>query len=465
MNLNAFKAYDIRGRIPDEINEGLAYSIGQAYAALIKPRRVVVGRDIRLTSDSLAQSLILGLRASGVSVSDIGCCGTEGVYHATFAGDESGAFDGGIMVTASHNPPDYNGMKFVREGARPISADTGLREMAAMIAKGNLPAPVSEGSLGYGGLSALDARDRYVDHVLSYVDRSQLRRLRVVVNPGNGGAGEFLELLEPHLPFELIKVHYEADGHFPNGVPNPMLAENRLPTVEAIRSSGADLGLAWDGDFDRCFFFDNTGRFIEGYYLVGLLAESFLSRERGARIVHDPRLTWNTLDIVQRAGGVPVVSKSGHAFIKQKMREVDGIYGGEMSAHHYFRDFSYCDSGMIPWLLVLERICVSGRSLAELVDERIARFPCSGEINCRIPDAAGAIEAVRQQHHGEALSLDYIDGLSMEFSTWRLNLRSSNTEPLLRLNVETRGDKDLLTEKTEDTLAFLRNLGAQISDH
>jgi len=465
MNLTAFKAYDVRGRIPDEINDDLAYSIGRAYAALVRPHRVVVGRDIRLTSESLAQALIRGLRASGVSVSDIGRCGTEGVYHATFAGDEAGSFDGGIMVTASHNPPDYNGMKFVREGARPISADTGLREMATMIVEGRLPATMAPADVGYGALFNLDIRDRYIDHVLRYVNRSKLRRLRIVVNPGNGGAGEFLELLAPHLPFELVKVHYEADGNFPNGVPNPMLEDNRRPTIDAIRASGADLGLAWDGDFDRCFFFDHTGRFIEGYYLVGLLAESFLAKEPGARIVHDPRLTWNTLDIVQRAGGVPVVSKSGHAFIKQKMREVDGIYGGEMSAHHYFRDFSYCDSGMIPWLLVLEKICTSGRSLAELVDDRIARFPCSGEINCRIPNASAAIEAVQRHYERDVRGLDYIDGLSMEFPLWRLNLRSSNTEPLLRLNVETRGDRGLLAEKTEELLTFLRSLGAQAADH
>jgi len=271
-------------------------------------------------------------------------------------------------------------------------------------------------------------------------------------------------LLEPFLPFEFIKVHHDANGNFPNGVPNPMLEANRIPTIEAIRRSGADIGLAWDCDFDRCFFFDHSGRFVEGYYLVGLLAQGFLEKEPGARIVHDPRLTWNTLDIVRRAGGEPVLCKSGHAFIKQKMREVDGAYGGEMSAHHYFRDFAYCDSGMIPWLLVLERICSSGKSLAELVDERIRMFPCSGEINRKVPDGRAAISAVQGRYVADAKKIDYTDGLSMEFADWRLNLRSSNTEPLIRLNVESRGSASLMNEKTEEILGFLGDRGATAPD-
>ena len=466
MNLNAFKAYDLRGRIPDEINDDLARVVGRAYAAFVKPKRVVVGRDIRLTSTTLADALIEGLLASGVDVADIGLCGTEGVYFSTaHSVTTAGGFDGGIMVTASHNPPDYNGMKFVREGSRPISSDTGLRDMAAMIREGRLPDLASTGGVARGVRYALDTRAAYIGHLLSYVDRAALRKLKIVVNAGNGGAGAFVDLLEPHLPFEFIKVHHEADGNFPNGVPNPMLEANRVPTVEAIRRSGADLGLAWDGDFDRCFFFDHTGRFIEGYYLVGLLAQGFLEKEPGARIVHDPRLTWNTLDIVRSAGGEPVLCKSGHAFIKQKMREVDAAYGGEMSAHHYFRDFAYCDSGMIPWLLVTERICRSGKTLAELVDERIAMFPCSGEINRKVPDGRAAISAVQSRYVGGAKTLDYTDGLSMEFADWRLNLRSSNTEPLIRLNVEARGSDALMREKTEEILGFLRDLGAEDPGH
>ena len=468
MNLNAFKAYDIRGRIPDEINEDLARQIGRAYACFVNPQRVIVGRDIRLTSNMLAEALIEGLLESGVSVSDIGLCGTEGVYFATARVDAaSGAFNGGIMVTASHNPPDYNGMKLVREGSRPISSDTGLREIAAMIREGRLLGSTSRALASgvRGARTALDTRVAYTEHLLSYVDRSVLRRLKVVVNAGNGGAGAFVDLLEPHLPFEFIKIHHQADGTFPNGVPNPMLEENRLSTIEAIRRSGADIGLAWDGDFDRCFFFDHTGRFIEGYYLVGLLAQGFLEKEPGGRIVHDPRLTWNTLDIVRSAGGEPVLCKSGHAFIKQKMREVDGIYGGEMSAHHYFRNFAYCDSGMIPWLLVLERMCRSGKSLAELVDERMRMFPCSGEINRIVPEGRAAISAIQGQYLGSAKTVDYTDGLSMEFSNWRLNLRSSNTEPLLRLNVESRGSEALMMEKTSEILAFLSDLGAREPEH
>lgn len=466
MNLNAFKAYDVRGRIPDEINEDLARQIGRAYAAFVKPQQVIVGRDIRLTSATLADALIEGLLESGVSVSDIGLCGTEGVYFATSHARSNGReFDGGIMVTASHNPPDYNGMKFVREGSRPVSSDTGLREMAAMIREGRVSAPASGGALSRGTRNTLDTRDAYTQHLLEYVDLSALRKLKVVVNAGNGGAGAFVDLLEPHLPFEFIKVHHEADGNFPNGVPNPMLEANRIPTIKAIQQSGADIGLAWDGDFDRCFFFDNNGRFIEGYYLVGLLAQSFLEKEPGAKIVHDPRLTWNTVDIVRRAGGTPVLCKSGHAFIKQKMREVDGAYGGEMSAHHYFRNFAYCDSGMIPWLLVLERICRSGKTLAELVDERIAMFPCSGEINRKVPDGKVAISSVQERYIGGAKSIDYTDGLSMEFADWRLNLRSSNTEPLIRLNVESRGSVDLMREKTDEILSFLKELGAEDPGH
>jgi phosphomannomutase len=341
--------------------------------------------------------------------------------------------------------------------------------MAAMIQNGRLPAPVAANGGRPGLRHPLDTRGPYIDHLLSYIDRSKLRRLKVVVDAGNGGAGPFMDLLEAHLPFEFIKVRHAPDGHFPNGVPNPMLEANRAPTIEAIRKHGADLGLAWDGDFDRCFFFDEHGTFIEGYYLVGLLAQPFLEKERGARIVHDPRLTWNTLEIVREHGGVPVLCKSGHAFIKQKMREVDGAYGGEMSAHHYFRDFAYCDSGMIPWLLVLQQMCVTGKPLSALVGERMRRFPCSGEINRRIPDVPGAIAAVQAHYASQATSVDHTDGLSMEFEgaagAWRLNLRGSNTEPLIRLNVEARGSAALMQDKTAEVLALLATRGAVAADH
>jgi phosphomannomutase len=456
-NLSAFKAYDIRGRIPDEINPDLVYQIGRAYAAFVKPRRVAVGRDIRLTSDRFAQELIRGLTDSGVDVVDIGLCGTEGVYFATFHYE----LDGGVMVTASHNPPDYNGLKLVRELSKPIGTDTGLKDIAAMIRDGKLP-PLAATK---GKVEQLDTSNDYVEHLLDYVNRKSLRRLKVVVDAGNGGAGLSIDKLEPHLPFEFIKVRHAPDGNFPQGIPNPMLEENRGPTLEAIRRSGADLAIAWDGDYDRCFFFDANGTFIEGYYIVGLLAESFLAKQPGARIVYDPRLTWNTVETVKRFGGVPIMSKSGHAYIKQKMREVDGAYGGEMSAHHYFRDFSYCDSGMIPWLLVLERVCESGKSLTELVAARMQAFPVSGEINRKLPDARKALAAAEAKYGPGAEVIDHTDGLSVDYRDWRFNVRASNTEPLVRLNVESRGNEALMREKTAELLAFLDSMGAIKSNH
>ena len=447
-NLDSFKAYDIRGRIPDEINETLAYDIGRAYAAFVRPRQVAVGYDIRLSSPQLARALKRGLMDCGSDVLDIGLWGTEGAYYATFAEQ----LDGGIMVTASHNPPDYNGMKFVREQARPISADTGLQEMRALIEQERLPAKAAVS----GRERPLDILPGYLEHLMGYVQGVRLRKLKVVVNAGNGGAGLIIDALQDKLPFEFIKLNNEPDGHFPHGVPNPMLEENRASTAARVRSSAADLGLAWDGDYDRCFFFDERGQFIDGYYLVGLLAETFLKREPGARIVHDPRLIWNTLDIVMRHGGTPVLCKSGHAFIKQKMREVDAVYGGEMSAHHYFRRFAYCDSGMIPWLLVLAVISESGQPLSALVGERMRLFPASGEINRKLAtDAKSILARVRAHYESSARGIDLTDGLSMEFERWRFNLRGSNTEPLVRLNVESRADEALMRAKTEEVLRLI----------
>jgi len=448
MRLDSFKAYDVRGRIPDEINESLAYDIGRAFAGFVKPRRVAVGYDIRLSSPALAAALRSGLRDCGSDVLDIGLWGTEGAYFATFAE----RLDGGIMVTASHNPPDYNGMKFVREDARPISADTGLKEMRALIESGRLPAKAQR----LGSERPLDILGKYLEHLLGYVDVTRLGPLKVVVNAGNGGAGIIVDALSPKVPIEFIKVHHEPDGNFPHGVPNPMLEANRAATAQAVRASRADLGVAWDGDYDRCFFFDEHGQFIEGYYLVGLLAESFLEQEPGARIVHDPRLTWNTLDIVRRAGGTAVLCKSGHAFMKQKMREVDAAYGGEMSAHHYFRRFSYCDSGMIPWLLVLAVMSKRRQPLSALVGERMRLFPASGEINRHLmSDTRSILARVRGHYEHSAQTIDYTDGLSMEFADWRFNLRGSNTEPLVRLNVESRGSEPLMRDKTAEVLALI----------
>jgi phosphomannomutase/phosphomannomutase/phosphoglucomutase len=445
---SAFKAYDVRGRIPDELNPEIVYRIGRAYAEFVKPKNVAVGRDIRLSSAELCAALTRGLLDSGVNAYDIGLCGTEGSYFATF----HTPLDGGIMVTASHNPPDYNGLKFVREQSKPISGDNGLEDIRRLAERGVFAKPARVGSV-----QVLDIRADYTKHLLSYIDPKRLKPLKVVINAGNGGAGLAVDRLEPSLPFNFIKLNNEPDGSFPHGVPNPLLEENRAPTIAAIREHKADVGLAWDGDYDRCFFFDETGQFIEGYYIVGLLAVAFLKRFPGSKIVHDPRLTWNTLDIVTKAGGVPVICKSGHAFIKEKMRTVDAVYGGEMSAHHYFRDFAYCDSGMIPWLLVLELISVSGKSLSELVGERMRMFPASGEINRKLKYGKKAIEAVKAKYAPGALSVDFTDGLSIEYPEWRMNLRTSNTEPLVRLNVESRANVALMQEKTAELLRVLES--------
>ena len=441
--INCFKAYDVRGRVPEELNEDIAYRIGRAYATFVQPKLVCVGRDIRNSSAALSEALIKGLTDSGVNVLDIGVGGTEMSYFATF----HKKLDGGIMVTASHNPPDYNGMKFVREQARPISADTGLLDIQGLAERNEFPEPGVRGEV-----TGVNVLEDYIAHLVSYVDLAALTPLKIVVNAGNGGAGPIVDLLEPYLPFEFIKVHHEPNGSFPNGVPNPMLEANRQTTIDEIQRCGAALGIAWDGDFDRCFFFDEQGRFIEGYYIVGLLAEAFLRKTPGQRIVHDPRLTWNTLEVVESFGGQCVQSKSGHAFIKQVMRENDAIYGGEMSAHHYFRDFSYADSGMIPWLLVAEILCQRQQSMSSLVDERIALFPASGEINRKVVDAKAVIDGIQTKYSKDALSVTHVDGLSVEFADWRFNIRSSNTEPLLRLNVESRGDIQLMTERTNELL-------------
>ena len=444
--ITCFKAYDVRGRIPDQLNEEIAYRIGRAYARFLQPKTVVVGEDIRLSSPGLREALVKGLTDSGVAVKELGLCGTEVVYFAT---DHYG-YDGGIMVTASHNPMDYNGLKFVREGSRPISADTGLEDIRKLAEENDFP-EVSE----KGTIESIDWKEDYTQALLGYVKRDDLTPLKVVVNAGNGGAGEIIDLLESHMPFEFIKVNHEPDGSFPNGIPNPILPENRAATADKVKETGADLGIAWDGDYDRCFLFDETGRFIEGYYIVGLLAQAFLNKHPGAKIIYDPRVIWNTIDIVEEAGGIPIQSVSGHAFIKQRMREEDAVYGGEMSAHHYFRDFAYCDSGMIPWLLVTELMCSSGTALSKMLDERIEKFPSSGEVNFRVEDTEEAIGKVEQHFADQVESVDRTDGVSMNFGDWRFNLRASNTEPVIRLNVESRGDQALLDEKTAELKALL----------
>jgi phosphomannomutase / phosphoglucomutase len=440
--MKCFKAYDIRGRVPDELNADIAYRIGRAFARTVGEGEVVVGYDIRLDSPTFAAEVARGLADEGGNVIDIGLCGTEEVYFQT----AHRGVAGGIMVTASHNPIDYNGMKLVREGARPISGDTGLRDIERMVEDNAFGEAVST----RGAVRADHDKSAYVAHLLSYIDVAALRPLKIVVNAGNGGAGAIVDLLEPHLPFTFIRVNHEPDGTFPNGIPNPLLPENRDATARAVIASGADLGIAWDGDFDRCFLFDAQGGFIEGYYIVGLLAAQLLEKHPGSKIIHDPRLTWNTVDMVAAAGGIAVESKTGHAFIKERMRSEDAVYGGEMSAHHYFRDFAYCDSGMIPWLLVAERIGKTGISLTNMLVERMAAYPCSGEINFRVDDAPTTVARIVEHYKATAETIENIDGVSMSFGTWRFNLRSSNTEPLLRLNVEARGDASLMEAKTAE---------------
>ncbi|CUU24610.1 Phosphomannomutase [Duffyella gerundensis] len=455
--LTCFKAYDIRGELGTELNDDIAYRIGRAYGEFIRPKTIVVGGDVRQTSESLKLALANGLRDAGTDVLDIGMSGTEEIYFATF----HLGIDGGIEVTASHNPMNYNGMKLVREGARPISGDTGLRDVQRL-AEANDFAQVEESKRGsYKQISVLDA---YINHLMGYIDLNNFTKpMKLVINSGNGAAGHVIDEIEKRFqqanaPVSFIKVHHQADATFPNGIPNPLLPECRKDTSDAVREHQANMGIAFDGDFDRCFLFDENAEFIEGYYIVGLLAEAFLKKEPGAKIIHDPRLTWNTIDVVTKAGGVPVMSKTGHAFIKERMREEDAVYGGEMSAHHYFRDFAYCDSGMIPWLLVAELLAVKGETLSGLVSQRMKAFPCSGEINSKVLNAEEKIEIIKECYLSEECVLDLTDGISMDFSDWRFNLRTSNTEPLIRLNVESKNNSALMNEKTSDILALLNGV-------
>jgi phosphomannomutase len=452
--LKCFTAYDVRGRVPDELNNDIAARIGLAFCQQIDAGKVVIGHDIRLSSPEISENLCQILTRAGVDVIDIGLCCTEEIYFAVFHGESDG-IDGGIMVTASHNPADYNGMKFVAQGARPISSDSGLLSMAEKAASEEwyhnaLPQQPDH----IGQHIKMPNKYQYVSQLLSSLKKENLQPLTIVVNAGNGCAGPVLDLLEQQLPFNFIKLNHEADGSFPKGVPNPLLPENREETAQAVRTHGADLGIAWDGDADRCFLFDETGRFIEGYYIVGLLAAAMLKQHPGATILHDPRLIWNTQEIVQAGGGKAVMTKTGHAFIKEAMRKEQAVYGGEMSAHHYFQDFGYCDSGMVPWLLVVQLLCKQKASLSSLIDERMHAYPVSGEINSTVTDPDKTIQQIEEQYSdGEK---DYTDGLSVTYPAFRFNLRKSNTEPVLRLNVETRADEKLLQKKTEELLALIR---------
>jgi phosphomannomutase len=439
-----FKAYDVRGRVPEELDPDLAYRIGRAFADETGAQRVVVGHDIRLSGPALSEALTKGLNEAGAHVTDIGLVGTETVYFAT----AHYGFDGGVMITASHNPPHDNGMKMVRAESRPISSDTGLGSIEHRAFEQKWERK------GEGSRLEKDVYDDFVRHLLGFCDPAKMRPLRVLAKAGNGAAGVAMRRLAPHLPLQIEEMQFEPDGSFPNGVPNPILEDNRRDIEAELEKGGHDFGVAWDGDYDRCFFLDGEGRFIEGYYIVGVLAEAILRQHPGGTVIYDPRLTWNTLEVVARAGGRAVMCKSGHAFIKEKMRAEDAVYGGEMSAHHYFRQNWYCDSGMVPLLLIAQLVSESGRSLGDLVREMVRKYPCSGEVNSTVPDVQATLQKVERLYgHG---TVDKTDGLSVAFDDWRFNLRGSNTEPVIRLNVESRGDEALVREKTEEILEAVR---------
>jgi phosphomannomutase/phosphomannomutase/phosphoglucomutase len=445
--LSCFKAYDIRGRFPAELNCDLAYRIGRSFAKLVSAEKLAVGQDVRLSSPQLTESLCNGILDQGVHILDLGLCGTEEVYFATMSAD----IDGGIMVTASHNPAEYNGMKLILGNGVPPSGKYSLANLKQLV-----QGPLDTKEHPSAKLIKAKNRNGYINWLLGRINLSSLTPLTIVVNCGNGCAGPVVDALKKHLPFTFITLQYEPDGTFPNGVPNPLLPENRELTSHAVLASNADLGIAWDGDFDRCFLFNEKGEFIESYYMVGLLASLLLRKYPGEKIIHDTRLIWNTQEMVEKAGGTAVMNRAGHSYFKDRMRLENGLYGGEMSGHHFFRDFSFCDSGMLPWLLVCEELCQSGKSLSQLTDTSIKAYPVSGEINISVASTEGSFARVEQWCDSFQGEKDYTDGLSFSTGTFRINLRRSHTEPLLRLNIETKADRHLLSEITEQLLKVIR---------
>lgn len=440
MTLSCFTEYDVRGRVGVELDMVIARRIGAAFATVVAPNSLVLGRDCRASSENFLHALADGATRQGANVIDIGLAGTEEVYFAT---DHLDA-DGGIAVTASHNPIDYNGMKFVGRGARPLGLDE-FANLKGLSVQEPASSPLS------GSRLKKFPRDAYAERISGFVNHFPARPLKVLVNPGNGVAGPAFDAIVEKLavrgfPLTVQKLNYAPDGAFPNGVPNPLLPENRPATAKAVRETGADFGVAWDGDFDRCFFFDENGAFVNGEYVVALLAGSAIAENPGATIVHDPRVCWNTLQTVNRAGGRAVRSKTGHTFMKATMRQENAVYGGEMSAHHYFRDFMFCDSGMIPVMIMIDLLGRSERPLSELVRKMRKAFPSSGEINYRVTNPDDAITRVEEHFAAQATDIDRMDGLSLSFDRWRFNLRKSNTEPMLRLNVEARGDGELVSD-------------------
>lgn len=450
-NLNSIKAYDIRGKVPQDLNADFAYDLARAFSIVFQPKTLVVGHDIRQEGPELNEALCRGFAESGVQVLHLGLCGTEEVYFAT----SHYQADGGIMITASHNPKGYNGMKLVKNGSQPIGQDSGLKDIKTTMASQSfcetVPTPTP--------LVEIHDKSAYIQHLLGLIDLDELKPLKILVNAGNGAAGPTFDQLAKHLPFEFIRMQHEPDGNFPNGIPNPMLFENREVTANALKENQADFAVAWDGDFDRCFLFDETGYFIEGYYLVGLLAKTLLERNPGEKIIYDPRMTWNTIEQVTESGGTPLQCRTGHSFIKDMMRRENAIYGGEMSAHHYFRDFFYCDSGMIPWLLIAELMSKTGKTLSDLIGDRAKRFPCSGELNYKVTNAKAIMQAVEAAYLPLNPVIDPTDGIGYEFKEWRMNMRTSNTEPLLRLNVESRGNPELVAAKVKEIEAIIERIG------
>jgi phosphomannomutase len=450
--LTCFKAYDIRGRLGDELNEDIAYRIGRAFAEVLGAKRVVLGRDVRPTSEALAAAVARGLSDAGVEVLDLGLSGTEESYFATTHLEACG----GICVTASHNPMDYNGMKMVKRGSAPIGRADGMDAIKALAESGDFAQAVPGGRI----TDASATRAAYVARLMGFVDLAALRPLKVLVNAGHGAAGPSFDALADALaaagaPIDFIRILHAPDGSFPAGIPNPLLDENQPLTAGPVVAHGADMGVAWDGDFDRCFFFDHEGGFVPGEYVVALLAEAFLAKEPGQGIVHDPRVIWATQDRVAELGGQAIQSKCGHSFIKQVMRDTGAVYGGEMSAHHYFRDFMACDSGMIPMLLMIELVSRRGQSLKDLLAALRAAYPSSGEVNFRVSDQARVIKAIEARYAPLAQSRDETDGLSLSFGDWRFNLRASNTEPLLRLNIEARAKPELVAAKLAEMRALI----------
>ncbi|HWQ24239.1 MAG TPA: phosphomannomutase/phosphoglucomutase [Gaiellaceae bacterium] len=443
---SVFKAYDVRGRYPTQLDEEGAYRIGRAVAEHFEPRTIAVGRDMRLSSPSMAQAVIEGAADGGADVLDLGLVGTEMLYYAV---GELG-LDGGICVTASHNPKDDTGMKVVRRGALPVGGDSGLAEVRER-ARGEFGPPARRGQV-----RSEDVWPGYVAKVLSFVAPEAIAPLKVVVDAANGMAGVMLPPVLERLPqLDVVRCFFEPDGSFPNHDPNPLLPENRGFVVRRTLEEGADLGVAYDGDADRCFFVDDAGEFVPGDFVTALLAEAILEREPGGKVIYDVRASWAVPEAIERAGGIPLVNRVGHAFIKHRMRKEGAVFAGEVSAHYYFRDFSQADSGVIPFLLMLELLSRRGRKLSELLAPLRERYHLTGEINTPVTDVALTLQELKEHYTAQGARISHLDGISIEFADWHCNVRPSNTEPLLRLNLEALS-RELLEEKREEVLALIR---------